>query len=389
MGGTCTLIGTYTVTAADVTTGSITNTGTGDSNETPPDGDTVITPVVGSPALNTTKALTSNADGDASGTVTQGDVLTYTVTVTNTGNIPLTNVIVTDSLITPTGGTTPCAQCAVGGTCTLIGTYTVTAADVTTGFDHQHRHGRLGSDAAGWRHGHHAGRRHRRRSNTTKALTSNADGDASGTVTQGDVLTYTVTVTNTGNIPLTNVIVTDSLITPTGGTTPCATVAVGGTCTLIGTYTVTAADVTTGSITNTGTGDSDETPPDGDTAHHASRRQPCAQHDQGTDQQCRWRCVRHRHPGRCADLHRDGDQYGQHPADQRHRDGQPDHADRWHHSMRHGGRRRDLHLDRYLHGHGRRCDHGFDHEHGYRRLGSRRHRMATPLITPVVGSARR
>ena len=63
--------------------------------------------------------------------MTQGDVLTYTVTVTNTGNIPLTNVVVTDWLITPTGGTTPCASVPVGGTCTLIGTYTVTAADVT------------------------------------------------------------------------------------------------------------------------------------------------------------------------------------------------------------------------------------------------------------------
>ena len=75
--------------------------------------------------------------------MTQGDVLTYTVTVTNTGNIPLTNVVVTDSLITPTGGTTPCASVPVGGTCTLIGTYTVTAADVDDRYDHQHRHGRL------------------------------------------------------------------------------------------------------------------------------------------------------------------------------------------------------------------------------------------------------
>src|SRR5690606_4639450 len=205
-------IGTYTVTAADVTTGNITNTGTGDSDETGPDADVLVTPVVGSPALNTVKALTSNADGDASGTVTQGDVLTYTVTVTNTGNIPLSNVVVSDSLITPIGGTTPCATVAVGGACTLIGTYTVTAADVTTGSITNTGTGDsdetgpdadvlvtpvVGSPAL----------------NTVKTLTANADGDASGTVTQGDVLTYTVTVTNTGNIPLTNVVVTDNLIT--------------------------------------------------------------------------------------------------------------------------------------------------------------------------------
>ena len=72
-----------------------------------------------------TKAMTNNADGDNSGTVSLGDVLTYTVTVTNTsatGN--LTNVVVSDSKITP--GTTTCASVAPGATCVLVGTYTVT-----------------------------------------------------------------------------------------------------------------------------------------------------------------------------------------------------------------------------------------------------------------------
>ena len=48
------------------------------------------------------KALTGNADEDSSGTVSVGDTLTYTVTLTNTsasGN--LTNVTVSDNKITP------------------------------------------------------------------------------------------------------------------------------------------------------------------------------------------------------------------------------------------------------------------------------------------------
>lgn len=86
----------------------------------------------------------------------------------------------------------------------------------------------------------------------TKALTSNADGDSSGTVSLGDVLTYTVTMTNTsatGN--LNNVVVSDSKITPS--TITCASVAPGATCVLTGTYTVTTADVAAGSISNTAT----------------------------------------------------------------------------------------------------------------------------------------
>ena len=87
----------------------------------------------------------------------------------------------------------------------------------------------------------------------------NADEDGSGDVSVGDTLTYTITATNTGAANLTDVVVSDPLITPTGGTTPCGLLAPGETCTLVSTYVVTAADVTAGQIDNTGTADSDQT----------------------------------------------------------------------------------------------------------------------------------
>ena len=91
-----------------------------------------------------------------------------------------------------------------------------------------------------------------------KVLDSNADGDVSGTVTLNDVLTYSVTVENTGTTSLNNVVVTDSLITPSSQT--CATVLPGATCVLTGDYTVDQDDVDAGTITNTGSVTSTEVP---------------------------------------------------------------------------------------------------------------------------------
>ena len=189
-----------------------------------------------------------------------GDTLTYTITATNTGGTAnLTNVVVSDPLITPTGGSTPCGLVAPAGTCTLVGTYVVTAADVTAG--------QIDNTATA-------------DSDQTAPVTddqtvvvpapdlavdkpapTNADEDGSGDVSVGDTLTYTITATNNGGSALTNVVLTDGLITPTGGTTPCLVVLPGGTCTLVGTYVVAVADVTAGSIVNTATADSDQTPP--------------------------------------------------------------------------------------------------------------------------------
>ncbi len=96
------------------------------------------------------------------------------------------------------------------------------------------------------------------------------DGDALADAV-GDILNYTVAVTNTGNVTLTGVVVTDPL---TGGTIATGvTLAVGATNTYNTSYTLTQADLdkagnagADGDIDNTATADSNETTPIQDSA---------------------------------------------------------------------------------------------------------------------------
>ena len=93
-------------------------------------------------------------------------------------------------------------------------------------------------------------------------------------VVLGSVLTYTVTATNTGNVTLNNVVVSDNDLPLDPASNTCASVAVGDTCVLAGTYTVTQADVDAGEVVNTATADSDETDPvtDDETSRSARPR---------------------------------------------------------------------------------------------------------------------
>ena len=81
--------------------------------------------------------------------------------------------------------------------------------------------------------------------------------DFHGPYVLGDTISYSIVATNTGNITLTNVVVSDPLLTPSSNT--CASVAPGATCTLTGDYVVPQADLDAGSFTNTATADSDQT----------------------------------------------------------------------------------------------------------------------------------
>jgi len=96
-GDTCVLNVTYVVTQADVDAGEITNTGTADSDQTPEIDDPEVVDVPQNPSINIVKdgVLDLGADGIAK----PGDVIDYSFTVTNDGNVTLSNVTVEDPLL--------------------------------------------------------------------------------------------------------------------------------------------------------------------------------------------------------------------------------------------------------------------------------------------------
>ncbi|PRH82461.1 hypothetical protein C6N40_07375, partial [Arenimonas caeni] len=261
VGGTCVLTGTHVVTAAEAQAGEVVNTANATSTEVPgpTDSNTVTTPVVQVPALTLDKsAATLTTDADGSGNITEGDTLSYTVTLTNTGDVALTNVIVSDAQLTP--ASINCASVAVGGTCVLSGTHVVTAAEAQAG-EVINTANATSTEVPG-----------PTSSNTVttpviqvpaltldkSAATLTTDADGSGDITEGDTLSYTVTLTNTGDVALTNVIVNDAQLTP--ASTSCASVAIGATCVLSGTHVVTAAEAQAGEVINTADATSTEVP---------------------------------------------------------------------------------------------------------------------------------
>ncbi|WP_425562596.1 DUF7507 domain-containing protein, partial [Marinicella pacifica] len=241
------------------------NTGTADSDETPEVTDTVDTPVNQDPALVVTKTATLSIDNGTPNIADVGDEITFTVSVQNTGNVTLTNLVVNDLMAT--GGVLSCSPTtlAPGATATCNSyTYTVTQADVDNG-------GTIDNTASATAQDPSNNPVTDDDSTSTpivaggpsltvvKSMTNHDDVDGNSVVSVGDILTYTIVATNNGNVTLNNVVVTDTLINPS--TITCTTVAPGDNCQLQGTYTVTQADVDNGQIINTGTGDSDETPP--------------------------------------------------------------------------------------------------------------------------------
>src|SRR5207249_4734463 len=105
-GETWTFTATHTVTQAEINAGGnfdssdsdtandqLRNIATADTDQTGPQSDDAVTPVTQNPDVSINKTATVQ-DGHADQV---GDIINYTVTVHNDGNVTLSNVQVTDS----------------------------------------------------------------------------------------------------------------------------------------------------------------------------------------------------------------------------------------------------------------------------------------------------
>ncbi|MBK5308019.1 MAG: DUF11 domain-containing protein [Frankiaceae bacterium] len=219
--GTVTCTATYTVTQADFNAGSVVNIASAHSGNVTSPTDTVTVPAVRppTPVQNPSFDLTKTAE-PVSGTVVQpGSTIIYTVTYRNTGNVELGDELVTDVL--PAGAIF--TSIADGGTYVVATTtaswhtgtvqpgdarvfhWTVTVASGQPAGTVIVNLARVGTTPSGET-------RHPIASGGLTLVKAVSAAQAS----VGSTLTYTLTVTATGTLDQTNLVVTD--VVPTGTT---------------------------------------------------------------------------------------------------------------------------------------------------------------------------
>lgn len=239
---------TYAITQTDIDAGKVENTATVDSDESAPDTDdeTVLLPK--NPSMTVEKSSTTTS-------LSIPTTVTYSYLVTNTGNITLTGITLSDNNDNDDVNC-PATTLAVGAHMTCTATHTFTQAELDLG-------GNLSNIVTA-----DSAETDPINDNLNIPITRNPllsiiktglfiDGNSDGFANVGETIIYTFTVKNEGNITLTNVTVTDPKVTVVGGPT---TLDVGeeDTTTFTASYLVTQADIDAGKVDNTATADSYE-----------------------------------------------------------------------------------------------------------------------------------
>ena len=265
-GASVTLTAVHTMTQSDIDGGSVTNqakasgkdpkgNGVDKDSDDPSTGtpdDPTVTVIPAAPSMSLAKSV----NGTVPNTV--GASLKYNLVLTNTGNVTLSNIAVSDANAIVTGS--PVANLAPGASVTLTAVHTMTQSDIDGG-SVTNQAKATGKDPKG------------------NGVDRDSDDPSTGspddptvtiipaapsmslakTVTNvvskvGDVINYKLIVTNTGNVTLTNVTITDAKADP-GSIIPLAIAVLqpGAQVTVTARHTLALADVNSGRFANQAT----------------------------------------------------------------------------------------------------------------------------------------
>ncbi|WP_159604075.1 DUF7507 domain-containing protein [Agromyces humi] len=255
---TCTA--TYTLTQADIDSGSVVNTAS--ASAAPPSGPVITaTPSVAPITFVASPSLTMDKTSDPTTVTAAGQLITYSFLITNTGNVTIDDVAVTEGSFTGTGPLSAAvcpaeaAELLPDDTVTCTATYTVTQADIDGG-NLVNSAAATGTPPSG-----------SAMSSVEDIATVAVDAvtslglvksvDPAEVTGAGATVTYTFTVTNTGGVTLSGIAIVEASFTGTG--TPPVVVcpeedlAPGETLDCTASYVTTDADVTAGRVDNSAT----------------------------------------------------------------------------------------------------------------------------------------
>ena len=295
VGETVTITASYIVTSDDIKAGHVLNavTAAGDPIEDPKNPDEPKKPEGEDEEddetddLDTTLTVTKSSDVAEGATVGLGEMINYTITVKNDGNVPYTGVKVVDDLAglqihedarytVEEDGTVTVGDLSVGETVTITASYIVTSDDIKAG------HVLNAVTAAGdpiedpknpdepkKPEGEDEEDDETDDLDTTLTVVKTSDVAEGEVAKEGQTIHYTITVTNEGNVPYTDVTVIDDMeglvidandryTVQEDGTVTVGGLAVGETVTITASYTVTADDILVGTVVNAATVSGDD-----------------------------------------------------------------------------------------------------------------------------------
>ena len=253
----------HTVTQAELDAGTaIVNMATATGTGATADSDDATVPVAQSPSLTIVKALTNADDAVVD---TAGETIEYTITVDNTGNVDLTNVVLDDvfagGATLVSGDTNANSILETTETWVYSADYVVTQADLNAGAALVNV-ATVDTDQTALQQDDATSTVAQNPSLTIVKSLTNADDAVVDTA--GETIEYTITVDNTGNVDLTNVVLDDvfagGATLVSGDTNANSILETTETWVYSADYVVTQADLNAGAaLVNVATVDTDQT----------------------------------------------------------------------------------------------------------------------------------